>query len=116
MVSFKTRIILVIVWLKGWGYYEKQLIYILGALILLCLLVLRGIHQILVCKVNEKASEIKIVDGNASGEPGNGDKGGEVEKVVAEPVSVLNPATYSVEPIGDANAKVSYAHNRRCTR
>ena len=87
---------------------KKQLIYILGALLLLLAACSEGDASDTPgkVKVNEKAPNIKIVDENASGEPGKVDSDDEVDKAVAEPLYVLNPATYAVEPIGDANAKV----------
>ncbi|CAM3089348.1 polysaccharide deacetylase family protein [Filibacter tadaridae] len=83
---------------------KKQIVYVMAMLILL----------LAACAKEEPEDEKEPIENNDSVE----ERGGETEEPVeeppaeeiveevAEPLYALNPVTYSVEPIGDANAKV----------
>jgi peptidoglycan/xylan/chitin deacetylase (PgdA/CDA1 family) len=76
---------------------KKQWVYILSAL-----LVVLSACSVGDAKGNEKTPKIEVVDENTGEET---DEGVAVDKVT-EPLYALNSATYAIEPIGDANAKV----------
>ena len=85
---------------------KKQIVYILGAL----LLVLSGCSNndevVKPEKSGEKLSEVAIVDKKTVEEPEEPEELEEVTEPLTEPLYEVNPTTYAIEPIGSANAKV----------
>jgi len=88
------------------NYLKKQIIYILGALLLVLSACSNNNADVKSEKNDEKSPgpDVEIVDKSIVEDSEEVEE--VIEEEVTEPLYEVNPVTYAIEPIGSANAKV----------